>query len=85
MIEAGVLLVGIILGYLLCYIATNRHTTLSKSRDENTVMVKRSRMSLRSPLQTNRVQYDKFKTRGTGLYSPVKPKSDKKEDVEVGN
>ena len=83
MIEAGILLVGIIVGYGLCYFAGKGH--LPQKKDDQTVLVKRNRMSLRNPLQTNRTQYDKFKTRSTGLYSPVKPKGENKEEVDIGH
>ena len=85
MIEASILLSGIIIGYLLCYFAQDRHAAPRRvPQEDNTVLVKRSRVSLRNPLQTNRVQYEKYKTRDTGLYSPVKP-SKKEDKIEVGN
>lgn len=84
MIEASILLIGIIIGYAMCYFAVRRDTPKRTQQEDNTVLVKRSRTSLRSPLQTNRVKYEKYRTRDTGLYSPVKPKK-REGSVEIGN
>lgn len=86
MVEAGILLSGIIIGYTMCYLAVTKDTPKrTMPQEDNTVLVKRSRVSLRNPLQTNRIQYEKYKTRDTGLYSPVKPKKKAEDNVEVGN
>ena len=79
MLYAGTLLVGILIGYALCYFAQSpAHGT-----HDSTVLVKRSRPSLRSPLRTHNVKYDKYKT-NENLYSAVKATGGKKEEVELG-
>jgi len=83
MTYAIVLLIGILIGFVLCYFAQIRQH-MPMSQDDKTVMVKRSRLSLRSPQQTHRTHYDKYKSSGSGLYSPVKPKHDNPDKVEVG-
>jgi len=47
-------------------------------------MVKRTRLSMRSPLKTVRTEYDKFKMGDTGLYAPVRPKATNNDQIEVG-
>lgn len=80
MTEAAILLTGIIVGYLLCYFAYR--APQGRRKDEEVVMVKRSKPSLRSPLKTHRSEYEKYRTRDTGLYAPTKAK-DKKDEITV--
>lgn len=82
MIYSVVLLVGIVVGYALCYFAPTK-TKVIPAPEENTIMVKRSKPSLRSPLQTNKVAYEQYKTKDTGLYAPVKPRANRKDEIEV--
>lgn len=85
MIFAGVLLVGIIIGYVMCYLAREPSQTRQKgTEDAQTILVKRSKPSLRSPLQTHRIAYEKYQTKDTGLYAPVKAKGGTKDEVEIG-
>ncbi len=83
MIYAAVLLVGVITGYLM-----GRATPVKpveRKSDDNTIMVKRSRTSLRSPLQTNKVSYEEYKLKDSGLYDVVRPKGRNNTDkVEIG-
>jgi len=81
MLYAATLLSGILIGYSLCYFAPRQMNTVK--REDQTVLVKRSKPSLRSPLQTNKIAYEQYKTKDTGLYAPVKAKPDDKE-VEIG-
>lgn len=90
MIYAVVLFVGIITGYALCYFAKGS-VSRSKARkhdqeDQDTILVRRSKVSLRSPLKTHRTHYDKFKVRDSGLYSPRKPSGEpmkQKDEIEI--
>jgi len=84
-IFAGVLLVGIIIGYVMCYLARKPSQTRKNDvRDAQTILVKRSKPSLRSPLQTHRIAYEKYQMKDTGLYAPVKAKGGTKDEVEIG-
>lgn len=76
------LLVGIVVGYLACFIATKSPRTGTKE-DESTVLVKRSKPSLRSPLRTHKTQYDKYRTKESGLYAPMKAKNESKDEVNI--
>lgn len=82
MMYAGTLLVGIIVGYALCYLGSS--TTHTIKQDDSDILVKRSKPSLRSPLRTHRTHYDKYKTKDSGLYAPVTARNDKKDEVEIG-
>lgn len=68
-------------GFLLCYF-TRPKLPQSKSRTETTV--KRIKPSLRNPLRTYEVEYDKFRSRDNNLLEPVKPKK-KRTVSEVSN
>jgi len=84
-IFAGVLLVGILIGYAMCYFAREPSQTRQKPvEDAQTILVRRSKPSLRSPLQTHRIAYEKYQTKDTGLYAPVKAKGGTKDEVEIG-
>ena len=83
MMYAAVLLVGIITGYWMG--CAPRGKTVERKQEDNTIMVKRSRTSLRSPLQTNKVSYDEYKLADSGRYDVVRPKGRNNTDkVEVG-
>lgn len=71
------LLLGILIGYFGCYYAPKE-----RKAEEPTVMVKRNRPSLRNPLKTHKVSYDKYRSKETGLYQPGVAKA-KKEDIEL--
>lgn len=85
MTEAIWLLIGILIGYAGCYFARGERISASTRRDgdEREVMVKRSKPSLRSPLKTHQVQYEKYRARDSGLYAPTVAKT-KKDEVEIG-
>lgn len=57
-------------GYFLCYFTVKQP---SKPKEIITE-VKRVKPSLKNPLRTYEVAYDKYKSRETGLYEPQKPK-----------
>ena len=57
-------------GYLLCYFTVKKPITTAELITE----VKRIKPSLRNPLKTYNVRYEKFKSRSSGLYEPQKPK-----------
>lgn len=82
MIYAAVLMVGIITGYLMGRSTSSK--PIDKKVEDNTILVKRSRGSLRSPLQTSKVSYEEYKLKDSGLYDVVRPTGRKKEGVEVG-
>jgi hypothetical protein len=83
MIYATVLLVGVITGYLMGREA--RGKPVERKAEDNTILVKRSRTSLRSPLQTNKVRYEEYKLKDSGLYDVVRPKGKNNTDkVEMG-
>lgn len=78
------LLVGtvcLLIGYALCYFSIK--PPAAKKTETETLLVKRAKPSLRNPMRTYNVAYDEYKTQ-KGLYAPVKPKSEKKEEIEVG-
>lgn len=76
------LLIGIAIGYFMHWAASKPRTAAKE--DPTEVMVKRTRLSMRSPLKTSRTEYDKYKTRDSGLYAPVKPKLTNNDQIEVG-
>lgn len=83
MIYAAVLMVGVITGYLMGREAHRK--PVERKPEDNTILVKRSRTSLRSPLQTNKVSYEEYKLKDSGLYDVVRPKGRNNTDkVEVG-
>lgn len=83
MIYAAALLVGVITGYWMGREA--RSKPAERKPEDNTILVKRSRTSLRSPLQTNKVSYEEYKLKDSGLYDVVRPKGRNNTDkVEVG-
>lgn len=52
-------------------------------KEEQTIMVKRTRPSFRNPNKTHRTSYDEYKT-NKGLYAPVKPgKGSRADEIEV--
>jgi len=51
-----------------------RHFLWPQSVATTSTVVPRVKSSLRSPLKTFNVQYDKFKARDSGLYQPAEPK-----------
>lgn len=83
MTYAAILLVGILLGYSLCYIASGSRAT-AQDKPSNTVTVKRNRPSLRSPLQTNKTSYEQYKLKESGLFDVVRPSKKKTDEIEVG-
>jgi hypothetical protein len=83
MIYAAVLLVGVITGYLMG--RETRGKPIERKPEDNTILIKRSRTSLRSPLQTNKVSYEEYKLKDSGLYDVVRPKGKNNTDkVEIG-
>ncbi|OMF47715.1 hypothetical protein [Paenibacillus amylolyticus] len=84
MMYAAVLLVGMVCGYLMCYMAQRPRPPERVQHEDKEIMVKRNKPSMRSPLRTTQVKYDKYKTRDSGLYAPVKPKVSRKDEFEVG-
>lgn len=83
MIYAAVLMVGVITGYLMG--RETRGKPVERKQEDNTILVKRSRTSLRSPLQTNKVSYEEYKLKDSGLYDVVRPKGKNNTDkVEMG-
>ena len=82
---AAFLAAGIIIGHLMCYLAVKPVRSQNKASDEpQEIMVKRTRLSMRSPLKTVRTEYDKYKMGDTGLYAPVRPKATNNDQIEVG-
>lgn len=51
-----------------------RHFLWPKSEPVTSTVIPRVKPSLRSPLKTFAVEYDKFKARDSGLYQPAEPK-----------
>jgi hypothetical protein len=85
-IPAVIGLVGVIFGFLGAELAHFNHRRRIDrfhqqrlAEEETTIKVKRTKPSLRNPLITYITSYDEFKT-NRGLYAPVKPKVDKKND-----
>ncbi|RAV22212.1 hypothetical protein [Paenibacillus contaminans] len=79
--------VSLVTGYALCYVSMRKEQSepaVKESHDPKEVMVKRVRSSMRSPLKTTKTEYDKYKTNGSELYSPVKPANKQKDEVELG-
>ncbi len=58
-------------GFLLCYFTRPR---FSQSKPKVETTVKRVRPSLRNPLRTYEVEYEKFRSRDNNLLEPVKPR-----------
>jgi hypothetical protein len=82
---AAFLVVGIVAGYLLCFFTVRLVRSESKMfSDPKEVVVRRSRLSMRSPLRTVRTEYNRYKTNDTGLYAPVRPKATSADQIEVG-
>ena len=79
---AIVAIVSMCAGYLLCYVKSDRRRDTQEQPAEQ--LVKRVKPSLRSPLKTSKVQYDQYRSEKTGLYAPVKPKADSKDEVQIG-
>lgn len=82
------ILLAFIGGFVLCYasfiLLPSMGKRVTKDEEPNTILVKRSRPSLRNPMRTNTVAYEKYKTSDTGLFQPVKPKQPSKDEIEVG-
>jgi len=68
-------------GFLLCYFTRPRFTQ-GKAKVETTV--KRVKPSLRNPLRTYELEYERFRSRDNNLLEPVKPKK-KRTVSEVSN
>ncbi|MFT9498258.1 hypothetical protein [Anaerosolibacter sp.] len=63
-------------GYMACFFTVKKQI---KTREELITQVKRVKPSLRNPLQTYNVAYERFKSRDNELYAPQKPnRGDKK-------
>jgi hypothetical protein len=58
-------------GFALCYFSVKK--PIQAKAEQVYSEVKRTRPSMRNPLRTYDVRYDKYKTKDTNLYSPVKP------------
>ena len=75
-------------GFVLCYVAFVLPQAIGKSAvketESNTILIKRNKPSLRNPMRTNTVAYEKYKTSDTGLFQPVKPKQQSKDEIELG-
>ena len=75
-------------GFALCYVSFVLLPSIGKGAvkepEQSTILVKRSKPSLRNPMRTNTVAYEKYKTSDTGLFQPVKPKQPGKDEIEVG-
>lgn len=87
MMEPFIYLGLFLAGYLLCYFTRpERPQERSKSlkEDPTALLVKRNKPSLRDPQRTTKIAYEKYKGSETGLYEPVRPKSESKEGVELG-
>lgn len=84
MMYAAVLLVGMVCGYLMCYLAQRPRPPERKQHEDKEIMIKRNKPSLRSPLRTTQMKYEKYKTRDTDLYAPVRPKAKRNDEFEVG-
>lgn len=83
MTEAIWLTVGLLLGYAMCFFARGDHHNHTKKSETQETTIKRSKPSLRSPLRTHKVQYDKYRSKDSGLYEPSKPVT-KKDEIEIG-
>jgi hypothetical protein len=87
MIYAAIMLFGMMVGLITGYLMGRADYSKAPQRkpEDNTILVKRSRTSLRSPLQTNRLSYEEYKLKDSGLYDVVRPKGRNNTDkVEVG-
>lgn len=82
------LLMAFIGGFALCYISMIFLPSIGrkpvKEEQEQTVFVPRVKPNLRNPMRTYNTAYDKYKTKDTGLFEPVKPKAVTHDDIEVG-
>jgi len=82
------LLMSFIGGFALCYLSMVFLPSIGRKtvtqEQEQTVYVKRPKPSLRNPMRTYNPSYDKYKTKDTGLFEPVKPKAATHDEVEVG-
>jgi len=61
-------------GYFLCYFTVKKPT----GTNEFITQVKRVKPSLRNPLKTYEVEYNRYKSRDSGLFEPQKPKRGEK-------
>jgi hypothetical protein len=60
-------------GYLLCYFTKDNKPKIKEIK-EPVGEIRRVKPSLRNPLRTYEVQYEKYKGTKSQLYEPVKPK-----------
>jgi hypothetical protein len=58
-------------GFSTCYFSVKK--PYKPKATESYTEVKRVRPSMRNPLRTYDIRYDKYKTKNTDLYQPVKP------------
>ena len=58
-------------GFCTCYFSVKK--PYKPKATESYTEVKRVRPSMRNPLRTYDIRYDKYKTKNTDLYQPVKP------------
>lgn len=66
------------IGFLL-----GRSVKPTEKKEEQTILVKRTRPSFRNPNKTHKTSYDEYKT-NKGLYAPVKPgKGSRADEIEV--
>ena len=57
----------IVVGYTLCELSR------IQKKDDNEIVIRRTKTSMRNPLRTYEIEYDKYKGKN-GLYEPQVPK-----------